>query len=55
MTRWKITGIVATLVIIFSIPIYVLQEKSRQSTAHINQQPQAAFVSSESCRDCHKQ
>jgi tetratricopeptide (TPR) repeat protein len=54
MTRWKITGIVATLVIIFSIPIYVLQEKSRQSTAHINQQPQAAFVSSESCRDCHR-
>ena len=27
MTRWKFTGIIATLVIIFSIPLYVVQNR----------------------------
>jgi tetratricopeptide (TPR) repeat protein len=54
MTRWKITGIIATLVIIISIPLYVLQEKSRQSSSQISQQPAATFVGSEACRDCHR-
>jgi len=54
MTRWKITGIIATLVIIFSIPLYAIQERSRRSTAHTNRPPPATFVGSEACRDCHR-
>ncbi len=54
MNRWKITGIIATLVIIFSIPLYTIRERSRQSTTHTNRQPPATFVGSEACRDCHR-
>ncbi|MGD8211860.1 MAG: multiheme c-type cytochrome [Desulfobacterales bacterium] len=52
MTRWKITGIIATLVIIFSIPAYVLKEKySHRKPAS---QLAATFVGSNKCMDCHK-
>jgi tetratricopeptide (TPR) repeat protein len=52
MTNWKITGIIATLVIIFSVPAYLLKEK------YIRRQPAsqlaATFVGSKKCMDCHK-
>jgi tetratricopeptide (TPR) repeat protein len=52
MTRWKITGIIATLVIIFSIPAYMLKEKYfRRPPAP---QPVATFAGSRKCMDCHK-
>ena len=54
MTHWKLTGIIATLVIIFSIPLYVVQEKSRRSATHTNRQPPATFTGSDACRDCHR-
>ncbi len=52
MTSWKITGIIATLVIIFSIPAYMLKEKYfRRPPAP---QPVATFAGSRKCMDCHK-
>ncbi len=54
MTRWKITGIIATLVIIFSIPLYVVKEKSRRMATQTDRQAPAEFVGSDACRDCHQ-
>ena len=52
MTRWKITGIIATLVIIFSIPAYMLKERfSHRPPAS---RPAATFVGGNKCMDCHK-
>ena len=52
MTNWKITGLIATLVIILSIPAYVLKEKYfRRPSAP---QPVATFAGSRKCLDCHK-
>ncbi|MGD1970668.1 MAG: multiheme c-type cytochrome [Desulfobacterales bacterium] len=52
MTRWKITGLIATLVIILSIPAYLLKEKHfLRSTAS---RPVATFVGSQKCMDCHR-
>jgi len=52
MTHWKITGIIATLVIILSIPAYVIKEK------HFHHppapRPAATFAGSKKCMDCHK-
>ncbi len=52
MTNWKITGLIATLVIILSIPAYLLKEKyGRRPSAPL---PAAAFAGSQKCLDCHK-
>jgi tetratricopeptide (TPR) repeat protein len=52
MKSWKITGLIATLVIILSFPAYVLKEKYyRRPPAS---QPVATFIGSRKCMDCHK-
>ena len=51
MKRWKITGVVATIVIVLSVPLYLLKHK------HITGvQPKvgATFVGTQKCMDCHK-
>ena len=56
MLGWKITGIVATVVIIFSIPLYLVKE--HWSPAPVSTQgPQASavFAGSHKCKDCHQQ
>ncbi|UCG06836.1 MAG: tetratricopeptide repeat protein [Desulfobacterales bacterium] len=52
MTRWKITGLIATLVIILSIPAYLLKEIyfPRLPVSR----PAATFSGSKKCMDCHK-
>jgi tetratricopeptide (TPR) repeat protein len=52
MTRWKITGLIATLVIIFSIPAYMLKERYFPRPPALR--PAATFVGSKKCVDCHK-
>jgi tetratricopeptide (TPR) repeat protein len=52
MKSWKITGLIATLVIILSIPAYVLKEKYFRSPP--KPQPVATFAGSRKCMDCHK-
>ena len=52
MTRWKITGLIATLIIVLSIPAYMLKEKYfRRLPAP---RPFATFAGSKKCMDCHK-
>ncbi len=52
MQRWKLIGIIATLIIVLSLPLYMLQEKGRET---IPEEIQAAtFVGSEACAKCHK-
>ena len=55
MTNWKIAGIVATAIIVLSIPLYALKSLpvigpvERNNTA-----TDAEFVGSDKCKDCHK-
>jgi len=52
MTSWKITGLIATLVIVLSIPAYMLKEiYFPRPSAH---RPIATFVGGKKCMDCHK-
>ena len=52
MKNWKITGLIATLVIILSFPAYVLKEKYFPRPPAT--QPGATFAGSRKCMDCHK-
>jgi len=52
MRNWKITGIIATLVIVLSIPAYVLkQQYLRPPPAP---PPPPVFVGGQKCAECHK-
>jgi predicted CXXCH cytochrome family protein len=52
MIRWKINGLIATLIIVLSVPAYLMKEAYRgRMPAH---QPAAAFVGSQKCRECHR-
>ncbi len=54
MTPWKITGIIATAVIVLLFPLYAVLEKQRPEPA-IRKGPDAAvFVGSGKCADCHR-
>jgi len=52
MAHWKITGLIATLVIVLCIPAYMLKETyfPRPSASR----PVATFVGSKKCMDCHR-
>ena len=52
MTHWKIAGLIATLIIVLSVPAYMLKEKyfRRPTVAR----PVATFVGSKKCMDCHR-
>ena len=53
MTHWKLIGILATLIITLSIPLYMIQDRARRSAADVAIAPAATFVGSSACRDCH--
>ena len=55
MKKWKITGLVATLVIILSIPLYLLRMAYLTSPSEgMGPAPPATFVGNRKCMDCHK-
>jgi tetratricopeptide (TPR) repeat protein len=56
MKNWNITGFVATLVIVVSLPLYYLKvERGRTSTYETGAVlPEATFVGSQKCKDCHQ-
>ena len=55
MKGWKITSIIATIVIILSIPLYLLKDAYFTSSPDGSQgKPLTAFVGSRKCMDCHK-
>ena len=54
MHNWKLTGLVATLVIVLSLPVYyLLVETRREPVAGSELLAGAAFTGSRKCRDCH--
>lgn len=56
LNAWRITGLIATLAIILSIPLYTFTERRRAAfPERLAPQATAAFVGSQVCRDCHKQ
>ena len=55
MTNWKIAGIIATIVIILSMPLYILKTTYlRPLQDRLETYPVSAFVGSKKCMDCHK-
>jgi tetratricopeptide (TPR) repeat protein len=55
MNGWKITGIVATAVIVLSGPLYLIKvRRLSDSVATEPAGPTAMFVGSSRCRDCHR-
>jgi len=54
LRSWKITGILATLVIVLTLPLYVVMEHRGMSGESMTDNDAATFVGSASCRDCHK-
>ena len=53
MTRWKLTGVVATLVILLVPPVYLL--RNRAAGPVLQPETVAEFVGTDSYIDCHRQ
>jgi len=55
MTTWKIIGIIATAVIVLSIPLYTLKTTPYGESVESGKTgADAEFVGSEKCKDCHR-
>lgn len=54
MERWKWAGLLATFVIVLSIPFYRIQEAHRIRAGRAGPSEAAAFVGSQKCESCHK-
>jgi tetratricopeptide (TPR) repeat protein len=55
MRNWKITGIIATTVIILSVPLYILKATYiRPSSARVQAELEYNFAGSKKCGECHK-
>ena len=55
MKRWQITGFIATLIILLSVPLYVFRVKINDLTGTDSEkQPTATFVGREKCISCHE-
>ena len=55
LKRWEITGLIATLVIVLTIPVYALKMKYLSGIPTKRpQSPIASFVGREKCIDCHR-
>jgi Tfp pilus assembly protein PilF len=56
MVGWKITGFVATIVIVFSIPLYAIKSEClRRLNESVTTETEVAFAGSDACKDCHRQ
>ena len=55
MDRWKLIAIIATALIVLSIPAYLFKQRiENQTTAGQEVMRGAQFVGSEACKSCHK-
>ena len=52
--KWKLTGIVASIVIVLVMPIYALKEARLRATQPAPVSSEATFVGRDKCIDCHK-
>ena len=56
MQRWKITGIIATLVIVLSMPLYLLKQRLRPDGGELPRGSETAtFVGRDPCIECHRE
>ncbi|MFC1580201.1 tetratricopeptide repeat protein [Thermodesulfobacteriota bacterium] len=53
MKSWKITGFIAAVIIVLSVPVYVLKVHY-SGISQVEQQAPSAFVGTEKCATCHK-
>ena len=55
MHSWKITGIIATIIIVLSVPLYILKVTYlRPSAERIQAELEYDFAGSKKCGECHK-
>ena len=55
MKNWKITGIIATTIIILSVPLYILKATYiRPSSDRVQAELEYNFAGSKKCGECHK-
>ena len=52
MQYWRIIGVIATLIIIVSLPLYGLKQQQRKDI--VTGVPDPTFVTSKACAKCHK-
>ncbi len=53
--RWKLAGLIASLVIVLSVPVYAIKESRARATRGPTASPRATFVGRESCIECHEE
>jgi tetratricopeptide (TPR) repeat protein len=54
LNRWRVAGLLATLVIVLVIPYYWVRESGRVADMRPDSADRASFAGSESCKDCHR-
>jgi len=55
MKSWKITGIIATIIIVLSVPLYILKATYiRPSADRVQAELEYNFAGSKKCGECHK-
>ncbi len=52
--QWKMAGLIASLVIVLTVPLYVLKENMGATDQYYLDSPIATFVGREQCIDCHE-
>ena len=52
--RWQVAGVIASLVIVLTVPIYVLKEQRARSTGSAADAGGATFVGRDNCVECHR-
>ena len=55
LRRWETVGVVATLAIVLSLPLYLFKEKYLAGRAEGEAAPVAAYVGRDKCVDCHRE
>jgi tetratricopeptide (TPR) repeat protein len=53
--RWKLAGLIASLVIVLTVPAYVVREKLAGPASVPVSRAAATFTGGETCRSCHEQ
>ncbi len=54
LQRWKVLGVIATAVIVLTLPIYALKENRHRGRSHPDGEAAATFVGREQCISCHE-
>ncbi len=54
MKNWKIVGFVATVVIVLSVPLYLLKQNYMKKNNPAELSARATYVGKEKCIDCHR-